>query len=175
MDLVIVATSTPMLLVSILFVPQCITTDLTDFGSTMLVMCHKTFTTRSPPVQRLIVLFCKKKNFIQLDSIWDQLRLNSQSPRGKHRISFIILFGNNLTSSFHPERGRHDEVLEASFCLFQPCRSYVSNETLNNVSVERWQDVTVVCLQGVIEEHCDNVSRVRNNDVPLVHLHKVSN
>ena len=29
---------------------------------------------------------------------------------------------------------------------------------------------TVVCLQGLIEEHCDNVSRVRNNDVPLVQI-----
>ena len=135
MDLAIVATSTPVLLLSILFVPQCITTDLTDFGSTISVMRHKMFSTRSPPVPRLIVLFCKKNFFIQLDSIWDQLRLNSRSPPRKHRIFFIILFGNNFYLT-RPKRGRHEEVLATSFCLFQRCRSYVSNETLNNVSVE---------------------------------------
>ena len=41
--------------------------------------------------------------------------------------------------------------------------------------MERRQDVLVVRLQDVIKECRDNVSRARNNDVPLVHLHNVSN
>ena len=49
------------LLVSVLFVPQCRTTDLTDFGSTISLMRHKMFSTRSPPIPRLIVFYRKKK------------------------------------------------------------------------------------------------------------------
>ena len=60
MDLAIV--TTPKLSVSILFVPQCITTDLTDFGSTTSLIGYKTFSTRSPPIPRLIVLYRKKKS-----------------------------------------------------------------------------------------------------------------
>ena len=46
MDLAIVTTPrfiSSELEVSILLVPQCITTDLIDFGSTISLMCHKTF------------------------------------------------------------------------------------------------------------------------------------
>ena len=56
MDLAIVITPkliSSELLVPILFVPQCITTDLTDFGNTILLMSHKAFSTRFPPIPRL--------------------------------------------------------------------------------------------------------------------------
>ena len=46
----------------------------------------------------------------------------------------------------------------------------VSNETPNDISVVCHQDVSVVGLHGVIKERSDNVSRVHNNDVPLVNV-----
>ena len=55
----------------ILFIPQCIMTDLTDFLRTILLMCHKTFSTRSPPIPRLIVLYREKKF---LHTVWQRLR-----------------------------------------------------------------------------------------------------
>ena len=64
MDLPIVTTPTLILselLVLILLVPQCITTDLIDFGNTISLMRHKTFSIRSPPIPRLTVLYYKMK------------------------------------------------------------------------------------------------------------------
>ena len=64
MDLAIVTTPTLIsseLLVLVLLVPQCITTDLIDFDSTILLMCHKTFSVCSLPIHRLIVLYGKMK------------------------------------------------------------------------------------------------------------------
>ena len=75
----------------------------------------------------------------------------------------------------HPTRGRRDDVVATSLYPSQRHCRYVSNETLNDVSVERRQDVPVVCLHDVINERHDNVSRVRNNNVPLVRLHDISN
>ena len=49
--------------------------------------------------------------------------------------------------------------------MSQRRRSYVSNETPNDVSVERRQDVSVVRLHHILLERRDNVSRGRNNDV----------
>ena len=49
------------LLLSILFVLQCLTTDLTDFGSTIFLTHHKTFSAWSPPIPRLTVLYREKK------------------------------------------------------------------------------------------------------------------
>ena len=40
-------------------------------------------------------------------------------------------------------------------------RSYVSNETPNEVSVKHFQDASVVRLYDFIKRHRDNVSRVR--------------
>ena len=48
---------------------------------------------------------------------------------------------------------------------------YVPNKTLNNVSLERHQAVSMVRLHYVLLERCDDVLKGRNNDVPSVHLH----
>ena len=64
MDLAIVTTPTTISseqLVLILLVPQRITIDLIDFGNTISLMRHKTFSIRSPPIPRLTVLYCKIK------------------------------------------------------------------------------------------------------------------
>lgn len=45
------------LLASILFAPQCLTTDLTDFGSTISLLHYKTFSVRFPEIRRLIALY----------------------------------------------------------------------------------------------------------------------
>ena len=62
---------------------------------------------------------------------------------------------------------QQEDVVATFFCPSQRRRKYVSNETPNDVSMVR--------LHDVIRERWDNVSRVRNNDVPLVRLRKVSN
>ena len=54
-------------------------------------------------------------------------------------------------------------------------RRYVSNETPNDVSIERRQDVSVVCLHGVFLERQNDISKGRNNDAPSLSLHNVSN
>ena len=54
------------------------------------------------------------------------------------------------------------------------CRS-LTNETPNDVSVERHQDLSVVRIHDVLLERRDEVLRRRNNDVPSVRLRNVSN
>ena len=80
----------------------------------------------------------------------------------------------------YPKNGRIDSVSatrggrvnktftydKALLCTPQQRRRYVSNETLNNVSVERYQDISVVCVD-------DDVLRGRNNYVPLVCFYNV--
>ena len=79
-----------------------------------------------------------------------------------------------LWTNTRPARRRRDDVVATSFSPSKQRRRYVSDETPNDVSMERRQDVLVVRLQDVIKKCRDNVSRVRNNDVPLVRLHNVS-
>ena len=64
----------------------------------------------------------------------------------------------------HPASGRPDNVVATSFYPSQRRRRYVSNETPNDILVERRQDVSVVHLHDAIKERHD-VSKVRNNDV----------
>ena len=75
----------------------------------------------------------------------------------------------------HPAMRRRGDVVTTSLCMSQRRRRYVSNETPNDVSVERRQDVSVVRLHDVLLVCCDDVSRERNDDVPSVRLHDVSN
>ena len=71
---------------------------------------------------------------------------------------------------------RHrSDVVTTSLWMSQRRRRYVSNETPNDVSVERRQNVSVVLLHDVLLERRDHVLRGRNNDVPSVRLHNVSN
>ena len=74
-------------------------TDLIDFSNTISLMRHKTYSVRSPPIPRLTVLYCKMKFLHTLESVWDQLRLNHQSPPQKHGIFSVILFGDNALQS----------------------------------------------------------------------------
>ena len=61
-----------------------------------------------------------------------------------------------------------------SLCTSQWRRRYVSNETPNNVSVERCQDISVVHLHGVLLVCGDDVSWGRNDDLPSIRLHDIS-
>ena len=54
-------------------------------------------------------------------------------------------------------------------------RGYVSNETPNNVSMKRRQDVSVVRFYNVLLELHNDVSKGRNSDAPSLRLHDVSN
>ena len=69
---------------------------------------------------------------------------------------------------------RRSDVVTASLYTSQQRRRYVSNETPNDVSVKRHQDVPVVRLHNVLLECCDNVSRGCNDDVPSVGFRNVS-
>ena len=62
-----------------------------------------------------------------------------------------------------------------SLCKSQRRRRYVSNETLNDVSVECRQELSVVRLHDVLLERRDDISWGCNNDVSSVRLHNVSN
>ena len=75
----------------------------------------------------------------------------------------------------HSATRRHSNVVTTSLRTSQRRRSYVSNETPNNVSVERHQVVSVVRLLNILMERRDDVSRGRNNDFSLVRLLDVSN
>ena len=85
----------------------------------------------------------------------------------------LLLFMINSIS--HPATRRRDDVVTASLCTSQQRLRYASNETPNDVSVERRQDVSVVRLHDVLLVCHDDVSRERNDNVPSVCLHDVSN
>ena len=70
---------------------------------------------------------------------------------------------------------RQQDVVATSLCTSQQRCSYVSNETPNNVSVERHQDFSVIRLLDILLERCDDVSRGHNSDVSSVRLLDVSN
>ena len=75
----------------------------------------------------------------------------------------------------HPALRRRGDVAATSLCTSQWRRSYVSNETPNDVSMERREDVSMVRLHDVLLERHNDVSKWRNNDVPSLRLHDVSN
>ena len=75
----------------------------------------------------------------------------------------------------HPALRRRGDVAATSLCMSQWRCRYVSNETLNDVSLERCQDVSVVRLHDVLLERHNNVSKGRNNDAASLRLHDVLN
>ena len=75
----------------------------------------------------------------------------------------------------HSALRRRGDVAATSLCTSQWRRRYVSNETPNNVSMERRQDVSVVRLHDVLLERHNDVSKGRNNNAPSLRLHDVSN
>ena len=74
----------------------------------------------------------------------------------------------------NPALRRRGDVVVTSFCTSQQRRKYLSNETPNDVSIERRQDVSVVRLHEVLLERLNDVSKRRNNDAPSLRLHDVS-
>ena len=70
----------------------------------------------------------------------------------------------------HPAK----DVVATSPCTSQRHRKYFPNETPNDVSLERRQDVSLVCPHNVLLERRDDVFKGHNNDVPSVRLHDVS-
>ena len=75
----------------------------------------------------------------------------------------------------HPVTRCRGDVVTTSLCTSQRRCRHVSNETPNDVSMERRQDVSVVRLHNDLLERRDGVSRGRNNNVPSIRLHDVSN
>ena len=75
----------------------------------------------------------------------------------------------------HPETRRPGDVVATSLCTYQWRHSYIPNETPNDISVERRQDVSMVLLHDVLLVCRDDVSWGRNDDVPSIRLHDVSN
>ena len=78
------------------------------------------------------------------------------------------IFNTSIRNLFHPAARCRGDVVATSLCTFQRRHRYVSNETPNDFSVERRQDVSVVSLHDVLLECHDD-------DVPSVRLHDVSN
>ena len=78
-------------------------------------------------------------------------------------------------TNYHPAIRRRGDVVRTSLCTSQQRHSYIPNETPNDVSLQRRQDVSMVRLHDVLLKRRDGVLKGRNNDVPLVRLHDVSN
>ena len=74
----------------------------------------------------------------------------------------------------HPALRRRGDAAATSLCTSQRRRSYVPNETPNDFSMERHQDVSVIHLQDVILERRNDVSKGRYKGVSSVRLHNVS-
>ena len=85
------------------------------------------------------------------------------------------LFTHSLFKNAHPTTRRRGDVVLTSLCTSQGCRRYISNKTPNDVSVELRQDVSVVRLHNVLLVCRDDISWGRNDNVPSVSLHDVSN
>ena len=75
----------------------------------------------------------------------------------------------------HPATKCRRDVVVTFFCTSQRRHKYVSNKTLNDVSMERRQIVSVIRFHSALLERRDDVLRECNNDVPSVCLHDVSN
>ena len=75
----------------------------------------------------------------------------------------------------HPALRFRGDVAATSLCTSQWRRRYVSNETPNDVSMERRQDVSVMRLSDVLLERHNDVSKGRNNNAPSLRLHDVLN
>ena len=56
----------------------------------------------------------------------------------------------------HPATRRRSDVITTYLCTSQQRRRYVSNDTPNDVFVERRQDVSVVHLHDILLEHRDD-------------------
>ena len=80
-----------------------------------------------------------------------------------------------MKDASHPALLRRGDVITTSLCTSQRRRRYVSNETPNDVSMERRQVVSVVRLHNVLLERHNEVSKGRNKDAPSLRLHDVSN
>ena len=65
----------------------------------------------------------------------------------------------------HPALRRLGDVATTSLCTSQRCCRYVSNETPNNVSMERRQGVSVAHIHDVLLERRNEVSTTRSQDV----------
>ena len=74
----------------------------------------------------------------------------------------------------HPTLRLRGDVATTSLCTSQQRRSYVLNETPNDVSMERRQDVSVMLPYDVLLERHNDISKRRNNDAPSLRLHDVS-
>ena len=75
----------------------------------------------------------------------------------------------------HPALRRRGDVAATSLCTSQWHRKYVSDETPNDVSMERREDISMVRLHDILLERHNGASKWRNNDVPSLRLHDVSN
>ena len=64
-----------------------------------------------------------------------------------------------MTDYTHPEIRPRGNVAMTSHGTSQRCHRYVSNETPNDVSMDRRHNVSVVRLHDILLESCGDVSR----------------
>ena len=95
-----------------------------------------------------------------------------QLTKNLEQLFCTVCFDNFFT---HPASRPRSDVVTTSLCMSQQRRSYISDETPNNVSVEGRQDVSVVRFHDILLERCNDISRGHNNNVPSVRLPDVSN
>ena len=73
----------------------------------------------------------------------------------------------------HPATRRCGDVVTTSLSTSQRRRRYVSIEKLNDVSMKRQQDVSVICLHNILLERLKQVSNETPNEVSVVHQQDV--
>ena len=118
----------------------------------------------------------RKKKLINYLSSWRKfsMLLSKSSWEVSEPISITFL-PSAFESLTHLATRRRGDVVTTSLCTFQRRRRYVSNETPNDVSVERRQEVSAVCLHDVLLVCCNDISTRCNDDVPSIRLYNVSN
>ena len=127
-----------------------------------------------------------KKN--NVDKLFEELSFHNENIKLTLEVNPTKLLDNELVrengeitmqvfseSTTHPALRRCGDLAATSLCTSQWRRRYVSNETPNDVSMERRQDVSVVRLYDVLLEYHNDVSKGRNNDTPPLRLHDISN
>ena len=87
----------------------------------------------------------------------------------------LKVYQNSSDECAHLTTRLRGDIVTTSLCTSQQRCRYISNKTPNDLSVEHRKDISVVPLHNIILECRVDVSRGRNDNVPSVRLHNISN
>ena len=114
--------------------------------------------------------YCQSIKSSTTKSCW---KLYHYMCSARNSAKWLLLQKIDEVNYTHPALRRRGDVAMTSLWTSQWRRRYVSNETPNDVSMERRQDVLVVRLHGVLLERHNDVLKGHDNDAPSLRLHDV--